>query len=427
MRSTFHADTYQRAARATREPLSLYLHIPFCHSLCYYCGCNKIVTRNSKRVKNYLEHLVREIALQGDLFENSPVTQLHLGGGTPTYLEQDQLAYLAEALDQHFKLAPTEIRESSIEVDPRTVTCGDIAQLAGLGFNRLSLGIQDFDPEVQTAINRLQSVSQVSELVRAARDNGFKSVSFDLIYGLPLQTPRRFARTLAEVLLIRPDRLAIYNYAHLPERFRSQRLIRDQDLPAPGEKLTILGETIATLAQAGYRHIGMDHFALPDDDLAIAAEDGTLQRNFQGYSTHGGCELVAMGISAISKVGNCYSQNTLSTREYGEHLERGDLPIIKGMTVDEDDQRRARVIQDIMCRGKVEFSTYFEQFGIDFSYCYADELEALRPLQIDGLVEVTPTGFRVGPRGKFLLRNIAMVFDRHLSSPESTSSFSRAI
>jgi len=415
------------ASNARALPLSLYVHVPFCHQLCYYCGCNKIVTRNEARVERYLNALHREIALQGALFDRSRlVEQLHFGGGTPTYLDPAQLGELFYVLRQHFSLDESNERQYSIEVDPRTVDRDRLDELASLGFNRLSLGIQDFDPRVQLAVNRIQPLDDVRNLVDDARQTGFGSISFDLIYGLPHQSLEGFDHTLSKTLDIRPERLSVYNYAHLPERFKGQRMIREADLPDADTKLAILGRTVERLTDAGYVYIGMDHFALPDDELAVAQRDGSLQRNFQGYSTHWHCDLVGLGVSSIGSIGNVYAQNTVSTQDYEERIERGELAVAKGLSVDSDDQLRAAVIQSLMCYDKLSFADFDTRFGIDFQRYFAGELERLADMQADDLLEVGNDGLEIRPRGRYLLRNIAMTFDRYLDSGP-VKQFSRAI
>jgi len=430
-KESFTEADYRRHALASNESgrsLSLYVHIPFCRTLCYYCACNKIVTRNQERVQKYLRHLSSEIDLQSALFDRSrKVEQLHFGGGTPTYLGESELRALVDHLRSSFSFDDTGAREFSIEVDPRTVDSGMMTVLADLGFNRLSLGVQDFDRNVQRAVNRIQSADDVDSLLWDARDNNFKSVSFDLIYGLPHQTVETFDRTLEMVLEMRPDRLAIYNYAHLPARFKGQRMINDADIPLPDTKLEILRHTIAKLSNSEYVYIGMDHFALPDDDLVDARENGTLQRNFQGYSTHGGCDLVGLGVSAIGSIGNVFAQNTTSTIEYETNLHEGRLPIRKGLEVDDDDLLRAEVIKQLMCYDRLDIVGFGAARNIDFSEYFADELERLEPLAEDGLVEVNDNEILVTPRGRLLLRSIAMVFDRHLSTAVTDGRFSKAI
>ncbi len=408
-------------------PLSLYLHVPFCRALCYYCGCNKIVTRNADRVERYLRALDTEIALQAELFDPArPVEQLHFGGGTPTYLDAWQLKRLMRHIRTHFALDSSDERQFSIEVDPRTVDRIRIAELESLGFNRLSLGIQDFDEGVQKAINRIQPLDEVQALVADAREHGFSSISFDLIYGLPGQSLEGFDRTLDATLDMRPERLSIYNYAHLPERFKGQRMIDEATLPTPDAKLSILGHAVERLTGAGYVYIGMDHFALPSDELAQARENGSLQRNFQGYSTHWHCDLIGLGVSSIGSIGNVYAQNTVTTQDYEETLERDELPIRKGVVVDRDDQIRAAVIQSLMCYDHLSYEKMSHAFAIDFEDYFADELDRLAPMQDDGLLERRADEVRITNAGRYLLRNIAMVFDRHLGG-QSTKRFSRAI
>jgi oxygen-independent coproporphyrinogen III oxidase len=425
------AEDYRRNALASNAggvPLSLYVHIPFCHSLCYYCGCNKIVTHNQERVRQYLHNLYREIDMQAALFDDGrKVEQLHFGGGTPTYLDEQQLRDLMRKLGEAFSLDSSEQRQFSIEVDPRTVDADRIRLLTELGFNRLSLGIQDFDPTVQEAVNRIQSIAEVRTLVGAAREAGFRSISFDLIYGLPHQSVQSFDSTLAVVIGMRPDRLAVYNYAHLPQRFKGQRMINAQDIPAPETKLEILGKTIDRLSAAGYVYIGMDHFALPGDELVEAYRCGTLQRNFQGYSTHRHCDLVGLGVSSISSIGNVFAQNSVTTTEYESLIEQGRLPVRKGIAVDDDDRLRAAVIQALMCYDELQYDRFGGAHGIDFRRYFADELERLQPLMADGLIEVDDEAIRITPRGRLLLRNIAMVFDRYLGAAGNDSRFSRAI
>ena len=416
------------ASNASSVPLSLYVHIPFCHTLCYYCGCNKIVTHNQARVSKYLENLYREIDMQAALFDQSRlVEQLHFGGGTPTYLDEPQLRDLMQKLGSAFSFDVGDSRQFSIEVDPRTVDDSGIRLLTELGFNRLSLGIQDFDPVVQEAVNRKQTIAQVAALLGASRDAGFKSISFDLIYGLPHQTVSSFDNTLDTVIDMRPDRLAVYNYAHLPQRFKGQRMINAADIPVPETKLDILDRTIHRLGKAGYIYVGMDHFALPEDELVTARRDGSLQRNFQGYSTHRQCDLVGVGVSSISSIGNMYSQNAVTTMEYEKLIESGKLPVRKGIAVDDDDLLRGDVIQSLMCYDQLLFDDFDAGHEIEFRKYFAAELERLQPLMDDGLIDVDAQGIRITPKGRLLLRNIAMVFDRYFSDPENDSRFSKAI
>ncbi len=416
------------ASNATGLPLSLYVHIPFCRTLCYYCGCNKIITRNQQRVSKYLANLHREIELQAELFDRSRVVeQLHFGGGTPTYLDESQMSDLLEKIGKHFTLDQSETRQFSIEVDPRTVSEGGIHVLARQGFNRLSLGIQDFDATVQEAVNRRQSVAEVTALVRASRLAGFNSVSFDLIYGLPHQTVSSFDKTLDSVIGMRPDRFAVYNYAHLPHRFKGQRMINAADIPSAEVKLDIFENTIERLTSAGYVYIGMDHFALPDDELVVARRNGTLQRNFQGYSTHRHCDLIGLGVSSIGSIGNMFAQSSTTTLEYEMLINKGTLPIRKGIVVDDDDQLRAAVIQSLMCYDELVYDDFNQQHDVDFRRYFSTEIKRLEPLAKDQLVTLGDRGIRITAKGRLLLRNIAMTFDRYMRNDENESRFSKAI
>jgi len=427
---SFTASTYCDNASASNSaalPLSLYIHIPFCHALCYYCGCNKIVTRNQARVERYLDCLHRETELQAELFDtNRTVEQLHFGGGTPTYLDASQLGDLMQKLDDEFGLDRSEQHEFSIEVDPRTVDAERIHELAGLGFNRLSLGIQDFDIGVQKAVNRVQTVTDVRRIVDTARDAGFRSISFDLIYGLPRQTVTSFERTLDIVDGMRPDRLAVYNYAHLPARFKGQRMIDADEIPSADTKLEILHSSIDRLCQGGYEYIGMDHFALPHDDLVVARNRGTLQRNFQGYSTHRHTDLVGLGVSSIGSIGRVFTQNALTTMQYEAMLESDRLPVAKGLVVDDDDHIRGEVIQELMCYDGVQSDAFDQAYNIDFRDYFSAELERLEPMVDDGLVERDGASIAITPRGRLLVRSVAMAFDRYVNetAPEK---FSKAI
>ena len=429
----FTAGNYRMHALKSNEvlnppPLSLYVHIPFCQSLCYYCACNKIITRNANRVNNYMDNLYAEIVMQASLFDDDRVVeQIHFGGGTPTYLSDRQLRELMAHLRDQFNLHTGGEREFAIEVDPRSVTEHSIDTLAEIGFNRLSLGVQDFDPQVQQAVNRVQSAADIIALVEHVRSKKFKSISFDLIYGLPHQTEDSFSRTLETVIAMRPDRLAVYNYAHLPKRFRGQRMIKGRDLPSPDVKLKILSRTIEKLCNASYIYIGMDHFALPDDELVKAQQNGTLQRNFQGYSTHRHCDLIGLGVSAIGNINNTYAQNAATTTEYQMALESGKLPIRRGIVVDSDDRIRAEVIQQLMCYGQVDYSYFQQHLETDFPRYFNSELTRLAPLQRDGLVELYPNRLQITATGRMLLRTVAMVFDRHLASESSDKRYSQTI
>lgn len=428
----FAVDDYQQAAAssnrvATPKPLSLYIHIPFCKSLCYYCACNKIITQKTHRAVEYLSYLKREIAMQAALFDRSrTLTQLHLGGGTPTYLTREQLADLMDCLHQAFVMDDSDNHEFSIEVDPRTIDTEQIQALRGLGFNRLSFGVQDFDPDVQAAVNRVQSEEQIYALVAAARAARFKSVSVDLIYGLPLQTQDSFAVTLDKIIALRPDRIAAYSYAHLPQMVRAQRLIRPADMPPPERKLQLLELTIRRLTEAGYVYIGMDHFALPDDELALARANGTLQRNFQGYSTHADCDLIGLGVSSIGKVGDSYSQSVKELSQYYARLDQGLLPVHRGYRLSEDDRLRGEVISDLMCHGRIDFGKFEARYGIDFNEYFADALAQLREHVRDELLEIHPDRLLLLPAGYLMMRSVAMAFDAYLGG-EQKGNFSRTV
>lgn len=428
----FAIDDYRSAARETNEaptskPLSVYIHIPFCKSLCYYCACNKIITHKTDRAVEYLEYLKREIQMQAALFDRSrKLTQLHLGGGTPTYFTSEQLADLMGALHDAFNMDDSDSHEFSLEVDPRTVTPDQIHQLRELGFNRLSFGVQDFDEQVQIAVNRIQTEEQTRDLVQAARDAQFKSISVDLIYGLPLQTVDSFDVTLTKIIDIRPDRIAAYSYAHLPELVRAQKLIRPEDMPPPERKLELLELTIKRLTDAGYVYIGMDHFSLPDDELALARTNGTLQRNFQGYSTHADCDLIGLGISSIGKVGNSYSQNVKELSQYYARLNEGMLPVQRGYKLSEDDRLRRDVIISLMCHGRVDFSEIEKRYDIDFKDYFADALAQLDEHVADGLVQIDGSSVRLLPQGHLMMRNVAMAFDAYLGC-EQRGRFSRTV
>jgi len=429
----FTAGEYQKHALRSNQvlnppPLSLYVHIPFCQSLCYYCACHKVITRNTNRVNIYLDSLYEEVAMQAALFDDDRVVeQIHFGGGTPTYLSDEQLYDLLAHLSDRFILDTGSEREFAIEVDPRSVTTRTISALAEIGFNRLSLGIQDFDPQVQQAVNRVQAVEDIISLVEHARIAKYKSISFDLIYGLPHQTEESFSRTLDTVIAIQPDRLAVYNYAHLPNRFKGQRMIKERDLPSPDVKLKILDRTIEKLGKASYIYIGMDHFALPDDQLVKAQQNGTLQRNFQGYSTHGNCDLIGLGVSAIGHIDNTYVQNATTTTEYQMALQAGKLPIRRGIEVDSDDRIRAEVIQQLMCYGQVDYSYFQHHLDTDFPTYFNSELTRLAPLHRDGLIELYPNRIQITATGRMLLRTVAMVFDRHLAFESSDRRYSQTI
>ncbi|RLK50337.1 oxygen-independent coproporphyrinogen-3 oxidase [Alkalispirillum mobile] len=420
------------AARSNEDPiprpLSLYVHVPFCDTVCFYCACNKIITGNYARAGKYLDYLEKEVALQGQLFDSDRrVEQLHFGGGTPTYLNDEDLVRVMEMLSRHFSLEKGPEREFSIEIDPRAVRDTTIELLAELGFNRISVGVQDFDPDVQKAVNRIQPYETTARVIKKARSCGFRSTNMDLIYGLPLQTVETYARTLDRTLELRPERIAIYNYAHLPHLFKVQRQIRDGDLPGPDEKLAILEQTINRLTEAGYVYIGMDHFALPDDELARAQRAGTLHRNFQGYSTRAECDLVGLGVTSIGKVGETYSQNLRDIDAYYERLDAGRLPVFRGVELTTDDQLRRDVITEIMCHSRVDFREVEQRYDIVFHNYFRDALERLQGMQADGLVRIEGNTLQVEPRGRLLLRHVAMAFDAYLHADKGDTRYSKVI
>jgi len=429
----FDAEAYRRHVQNSNDdliprPLSLYLHLPFCKELCYYCACNKKVTRNMQLAETYLKHLDKEIEMQGKLFDRDrQVIQLHFGGGTPTYYDDIQLKHIIETLSRNFLLSRSSSREFSIEIDPRTVNRERIAYLADIGFNRVSMGIQDFDPAVQKAVNRIQDEEKTLRLIDAARESGFNSVSVDLIYGLPLQTAESFETTIDSVLTSRPDRLSVYNYAHLPHLFRAQRMIKSEQVPEPEVRLQLMDSTIKKLVDAGYVYIGMDHFALPGDELSLAMENGTLQRNFQGYSTCRETDLVGMGVSAIGKVGNSFAQNIKDIRVWQAVIEEGNLPVWRGLSLSGEDKLRREIISAIMCQGNVRFGEFERKYGIDFTTYFALELASLAPLEDDGLVELSEQSLEVTPTGLLLLRVIAMKFDEYLINDTQGKSYSKVI
>ena len=428
----FHAGfgeaEYRAAAAAgAARALSLYLHLPFCAHVCFYCACNKIITANRARAAPYLESLMREIALQARLAGRERVVeQLHWGGGTPTFIAHDEMRALMEATRRHFRLRDDDRGDYSIEVDPREVYPGTLPLLRSLGFNRMSLGVQDLDPAVQRAVNRIQDESRTFAVLEEARALGFRSINMDLIYGLPRQSVASFGRTLERVIDAGPDRLSVFNYAHLPALFKTQRQIDPAELPAPAIKLEILQLAIERLTAAGYVYIGMDHFARPQDPLALAQAAGTLHRNFQGYSTHADCDLIGMGISAIGSPGQAYAQNAKDIGVYGTALAAGRLPIARGIRLDADDRLRREVIMELICHFRLDLRALERRHGIEFAVRFAPELAALAGMERDGLLRLDPGGLRVLPAGKLLIRNICMVFDKYLPLSQQTR-YSKAI
>lgn len=413
---------------ASGRSLSLYFHIPFCDTVCFYCACNKVATKDRSRAQPYLERVYRELEMQSALFgADRQVEQLHWGGGTPTFISRDQMAELMDNTRRHFRLADDDRGEYSIEIDPREADAESVALLRRLGFNRLSLGVQDFDPAVQKAVNRIQTERETLDVLEAARAQGFRSISIDLIYGLPFQSVGGFKRTLERIVEFAPDRLSIFNYAHLPKRFMPQRRIDEADLPAPQTKLDILKSTGELLADAGYVYIGMDHFARPDDELALAQQDGSLYRNFQGYSTHADCDLIGLGVTSIGKVDNTYSQNRRTLDEYYADIDAGRLPVFRGIELSRDDLIRRDVITRVICNFALDYAAVEQVWGVDFSDYFGESLVKLRPMQADGLLELDGQGIRVLPKGRLLIRNICMVFDAYLVSKEGPVGFSKVI
>jgi oxygen-independent coproporphyrinogen-3 oxidase len=407
------------------QPLSLYIHLPFCDTVCYYCACNKVVTRDHSRSAKYIKYLEKELALVGPLFEGDRALGLmHWGGGTPTFLRREEMSALVAAVERTFERKRQV--EYSIEIDPRTAEPGRMAFLASLGFNRASIGVQDFDPAVQKAAHRVQSEDTTRRVLDEARAAGFRSVNFDLIYGLPKQTLDSFNRTLDKVLALAPDRIALYSYAHLPKVFKPQRRIVDADLPSPEVKLELMTLAIGRLTRAGYLYIGMDHFARPHDELAVAQQRGQLQRNFQGYSTQTG-DLVALGASAIGQIGPTYYQNLKGIDDYYAALDAGRLPVARGIELTPDDLARRTVIQSLTCNFRVSLESIELAYLVDFRKYFAEELKDLRRLADDGLVEISPEWIVVTPRGRLLVRAICMLFDRYLRAARERATYSRVI
>lgn len=411
-------------------PLSLYFHIPFCETVCYYCGCNKVITANKKRAEPYLQALHKEVELQANYVKaGRPVHQLHWGGGTPTYISDQQMTDLMAHIGRYFTLMDDDAGEYSIEIHPQSVNPQRMALLRQLGFNRVSLGVQDFDPDVQVAVNRFNSEAEVQALVEACKDLGFLSLSMDLIYGLPRQTVDSFRVTLDKVITMRPNRLSLFNYAHMPHLFKVQKQIDSRQLPEPQEKLRMLHNSVEQLAAAGYVYIGMDHFALPSDELAIAQQNGVLHRNFQGYATHGDCDLLAFGVSAINCVDNAFFQNEKRVEDYQQRLTENRLPIAKGIVLNDDDRVRRAVINQLICHFELNFRTIEQAFAVDFRNYFANELQQLTPLIEDGLGQWTDEGFRVLDTGRLLIRRICMIFDAYLQNcvEPNTPKYSRII
>ena len=423
---------YRAAAQRSvdaKGPLSLYFHIPFCDTICFYCGCNKIATKDTAKAEPYLERVYKEIEMQAALAnaENRQVKQLHWGGGTPTFLSHDQMRQLMAKTREAFNLQGNDDGDFSIEIDPREATGDTMELLRELGFNRVSLGVQDFNPAVQKAVNRIQSEEMTQDILDHSRRLGFRSLNIDLIYGLPLQTVETFSETLETIIKMSPDRISVFNYAHLPERFKPQRRIKDDEIPAPGVKLQILEHTINRLVEAGYVYIGMDHFAKPDDSLSVAQREGKLHRNFQGYTTHSDCDLIAMGVSSISQQANTYSQNAYTIDEYEAFIDNGKLAVIKGLELTDDDLLRRAVINQIICHFELDGDDFSRRFDIDFDDYFREELTFLQQHHRDGLIELSGNKLKVTPAGRLLVRAVCMAFDRYLDKKALTQSYSRII
>ncbi|MFW2372380.1 MAG: oxygen-independent coproporphyrinogen III oxidase [Gammaproteobacteria bacterium] len=422
---------YERNAALSNQSgkaLSLYFHLPFCDTICYYCACNKVITKDRSKAEPYLQRLHKEIAMQAKLFDPSrKVDQLHWGGGTPTFISHQQMRTLMDVTRKHFNLHDDDQGEYSIEIDPREVTADSIKLLRDIGFNRMSLGVQDFNPSVQKAVNRIQSEDITLSALQTARDTGFKSISVDLIYGLPLQTVNSFSETLQRIIDINPDRISVFNYAHLPELFKPQRRINDAELPSAAEKLDILKMSIEHLTSAGYVYIGMDHFAKPDDELAIAQQQGLLYRNFQGYATHADCDLIGLGITSIGTVGRSFAQNVKTLDEYNDRIDSGQLAVFRGVEIDDDDIVRRDAIMKLICHFKLDIDKFEADNTITFNQYFSDELGELKAMADDGLLELSDQTITVTSKGRLLIRNICMVFDRYLKKPEHNRRFSKAI
>jgi len=428
----YDADDYLNWAKASNEdpipaPLSLYLHIPFCDTICYYCGCSKVITKDKSKAAPYIALLKKEIKLQGALFaKDREVSQIHWGGGTPTFLSDKEIYEIIECIRDNFNVPANNLVEFGIEVDPRTVDQQRIKNLANMGFNRISFGVQDFDHEVQQAVNRVQSTEQIQQHIVDARAENFQSINIDLMYGLPKQSVQSFSKTLDTTIELNPDRIAIYNYAHLPEMFKPQRRINEDELPSPEEKLNILQLCIDKLHDAGYVYVGMDHFAKASDDLVKAQQEGSLHRNFQGYSTNADCDMIAMGITAISRVGDNYSQNVRTIDEYEERLNKGEIPVFRGIELEADDVLRREVINDLMCNNQLDIKKIEKEWHIDFHSYFKPSVDNLKQMADDGLLTIEKDRITITTSGRLLARSICMQFDRYLQE-ENNNRFSRVI
>ncbi|MCL1056234.1 oxygen-independent coproporphyrinogen III oxidase [Shewanella algae] len=418
-------DLLSAIAGSKSDKLSLYIHIPFCAKLCYYCGCNKVITRHQHKADQYIEYLSAEIVKRAPLFKHYTVTQMHWGGGTPTFLNPEQIIKLSSLLKSHFNFA--EQGEYSIEVDPREIELSMLDALKEAGFNRISIGVQDFNKEVQVAVNREQDEDFIFALIKKAKEMGFVSTNVDLIYGLPHQTPETFAETIQRILDLSPDRLSVFNYAHLPARFAAQRKIKDEHLPSPQQKLDMLHQTIETLTGAGYQYIGMDHFAKPDDELAKLQREGRLHRNFQGYTTQEECDLLGLGVSSISQIGDCYAQNQKDIRPYYEAIDEQGHALWKGCKLNRDDEIRRAVIKQLICHFELDMAKMEQQLGIQFEDYFAEDLKLLQTFIDDKLVNIENRQISISPTGRLLIRNICICFDVYFREKARQQQFSRVI
>ncbi|HEW9974524.1 oxygen-independent coproporphyrinogen III oxidase [Shewanella algae] len=418
-------DLLSAIAGSKSDKLSLYIHIPFCAKLCYYCGCNKVITRHQHKADQYIEYLAAEIVKRAPLFKHYTVTQMHWGGGTPTFLNPEQIIKLSSLLKSHFNFA--EQGEYSIEVDPREIELSMLDALKEAGFNRISIGVQDFNKEVQVAVNREQDEDFIFALIKRAKEMGFVSTNVDLIYGLPHQTPETFAETIQRILDLSPDRLSVFNYAHLPARFAAQRKIKDEHLPSPQQKLDMLHQTIETLTGAGYQYIGMDHFAKPDDELAKLQREGRLHRNFQGYTTQEECDLLGLGVSSISQIGDCYAQNQKDIRPYYEAIDEQGHALWKGCKLNRDDEIRRAVIKQLICHFELDMVKMEQQLGIQFEEYFAEDLKLLQTFIDDKLVNIENRQISISPTGRLLIRNICICFDVYFREKARQQQFSRVI
>ncbi|GHB01845.1 coproporphyrinogen-III oxidase [Shewanella indica] len=418
-------DLLSAIANSKSDKLSLYIHIPFCAKLCYYCGCNKVITRHQHKADQYIEYLAAEIVKRAPLFKHYTVTQMHWGGGTPTFLNPEQIIKLSSLLKSHFNFA--EQGEYSIEVDPREIELSMLDALKEAGFNRISIGVQDFNKEVQAAVNREQDEDFIFALIKKAKEMGFVSTNVDLIYGLPHQTPETFAETIQRILDLSPDRLSVFNYAHLPARFAAQRKIKDEHLPSPQQKLDMLHQTIETLTGAGYQYIGMDHFAKPDDELAKLQREGRLHRNFQGYTTQEECDLLGLGVSSISQIGDCYAQNQKDIRPYYEAIDEQGHALWKGCKLNRDDEIRRAVIKQLICHFELDMTKMEQQLGIQFEEYFGEDLKLLQTFIDDKLVNIENRQISISPTGRLLIRNICICFDVYFREKARQQQFSRVI